>query len=156
MYRTPSPELAAALEARLGPLGFARVPVDETAGARGVRGAWLRKTWNTRRGVLLVRLEGAPALPAVVEALRAEGERLLGSSWWSQLGLQLVLDVDAVPPEMTGLVDAVNTQGVLVQSVFAVDLATGAMRETRTWGQVITGRFQDAIAAVLAELAVRR
>lgn len=163
MYRVANPPaliaLASSLDLHLGPHGFVIVEPDDRARAAGVTRGYLRKTWNTNRGVLLTRSPSPEpaALRGHVELLRREGGRLLGSSWWSQLGVQLVLLFDAAtPPEpaLQALVDMINTQGVLIQSVFAVDLTSGAHTSARTWGQFVTGKFQDAIDKALGDVRV--
>jgi hypothetical protein len=158
-FRDALPTLGHALTLRLAPHGFRTVEPDEGGRSIGITLALHRKTWNTNRGVLLVAIPAlAPStIGAQVQVLRSEGERLLGSSWWSQLGLQLVFEVEssALPSagHLSSLVDAVNTQGVLVQSIFAIHGPSGARVEARTWGQMITGKFQDAIALALEDAA---
>lgn len=155
VYRS-APSVVDCLTARLGPLGFDPVAPDDSLRARGVVALFRRKTWNTNRGVVVAE-PCSPDLRASVEELRGRAGAFLGSSWWSQLGLQIVFLFDGPPPNedaLGGLVDRVNTQGVLVQSVFALDRATGQSRSARTWGQVVTGRFQDAIRDALDALRV--
>lgn len=155
MYRAATPTLASALEAKLAPHGFKAVDPDAALAARGVRKLFHRKTWNTNRGVVLAE-PGALRIAELVAIMRHEAGAFLGSSWWSQLGLQLVVVVEGArlptEQELRPYVDAVNTQGVLIQSVFAVDPSTKQWTQARTWGQVVTGKFQDAIAAALSAL----
>ncbi|MBX3232225.1 MAG: hypothetical protein KIT84_19075 [Labilithrix sp.] len=154
MYRS-APSLSSLLAERLGPLGFAEVAPDDERKASGVLALYRRKTWSTNRGVVLAA-PTTPDLRAYVETMRASAGGFLGSSWWNQLGLQVVLEVAGPPPPSTELdryVDKVNTQGILVQSVFAYDRTTRQSTSARTWGQVFTGRFQDAIQGALDALA---
>lgn len=160
MYREGSPTLANALDLRLSPHGFAIVAPDEASRALGVLRGYHRKTWNTNRAVFLARLESAdePALRAHVHALQRESGRVFGSSWWSQLGLQLVFEVEgAAPPRalLEDLVASFNTQGILVQSIFALQAGASTWTSARTWGQMITGKFQDAIGAALDDVVAR-
>jgi hypothetical protein len=145
MYRDPPPVVFDLLAKRLAPFGF--VAVD---------GRWLhRKTWNTNRGVALVTVRSESELGDAAARLRSEASVVLKHSWWSQLGLQIVFQVEGAPlpsqHALAPLIDRINHQGVLVQSVFAVELATGASIQERTWGQLVTGKYQDAIAAALEE-----
>jgi hypothetical protein len=39
----------------------------------------------------------------------------------------------------------VDDQRAVLQSFFCVDLRSKRMQQGRTWGQVFTGKFQDAI-----------
>lgn len=150
IYRA-APSLLAALEARLVPFGFVAVAPDPALRAHGVTQMHRRKNWNTNRGVVVCELE-ARDLTTHTELLRRRGGASLGSSWWNQLGLQIVHSVVGPPPDserLATLVARLNTRGVLVQSVFAFEGATGRFTQARTWGQVITAPIQDAIAATL-------
>ena len=159
MYRDAAPPLAVALEAKLAPHGFKTVEAEGSLAARGVRKLWHRKTWNTNRGVVHAD-PGKVLLGEFVERMRYEAGPFLGSSCWSQLGLQVVLAIDAArvptPEQLTTCVDAVNTQGILIQSVFAVDPSSGEWSQARTWGQFVTGKYQDAIAEGIAEVVAGR
>ena len=159
MYRAAAPPLALALEAKLAPHGFKTVEANAELAERGVLKLWHRKTWNTNRGVVLAD-PGQVLLGDFVERMRFEAGPFLGSSWWSQLGLQVVLAIEAahVPTaaQLTTCVDAVNTQGILIQSVFAVDPSVGEWSQARTWGQLVTGKYQDAIASAIAEVVAGR
>jgi hypothetical protein len=166
MYRQSPPTLVAlanALDRRLSLHEFLVVEPDEAARAPevGVVRGYHRKTWNTNRAVFLARLEEGDTqdMRSRVEVLRRESGRVFGSSWWSQLGLQIVFAVVGPPPAesvLKELVAAFNTQGILIQSLFAVDLGTLATTSARTWGQVITGPFQDAIAEAIEDVAKGR
>ncbi len=161
MYREGIPTLARALEERLSPFGFANIEPDAGSRALGIVRGYHRKTWNTSRAVFLTQPEPQvhSDLRAYVETLRVESGRVFGSSWWSQLGLQLVFEVSGAPPSertLEGLVASFNTQGILIQSVFAVDPSTFERTSARTWGQVVTGRFQDAIAQAIEDVARAR
>jgi len=160
-YRQSVPTFARALEARLSPFGFATVEPDEGSRALGILIGYHRRTWNTNRAVFLAQTDprDPAALGAHVEALRRESGRVFGSSWWSQLGLQLVLEVSGTLPSQSrlqGLVARYNTQEILVQSLFAVEPSTLERTSARTWGQVVTGKFQDAIARAIEDVALAR
>ena len=132
--------------ASLAPFGF--VPIG--------REFLHRKTWNTNRGVAFATLPSSVDLAYAVEQVRAAARVPLKHSWFGQLGLQIVFDADGPPPPVPLLaahIDRINHQGILVQSIFAIHAATGERTEARTWGQVVTGKYQDAIAAALAACA---
>lgn len=145
IYRAPAAPLFELLTARLAPHGF--VPID---------GRWLhRKTWNTNRGVAVVSAVSERELGDLVTQLREDVKPVMKHSWWNQLGLQIVVQMqEGLPAAETLqlLVDNINSQGVLIQSVFAVHVLTRESRQARTWGQLVTGKYQDAIASALAEL----
>ena len=48
-------------------------------------------------------------------------------------------------------VASIDNQWAIVQSVFFADPEARSYVGARTWGQVVTGPFQDAIAAALAK-----
>jgi hypothetical protein len=149
LYRTAPRSTLDVLEEHLAPHGFVRVGSDYLH----------RKTWNTNRGVALSRVEADFDLRRQVGQMRKRAAAPLGHSWWAQLGLQLVLEQNGPPTSedvLQRFVDGYNHQGVLVQSIFVLDATTGQWRQARTWGQFITAKYQDAIAAALEEIRKHR
>ena len=70
------------------------------------------------------------------------------------LGLQVVVvgpNVSARAEELDAYVDRIDNKWAIVQFIAAVDEETRAVHEARTWGQVLTGPYQDAIMAALRE-----
>jgi hypothetical protein len=69
-----------------------------------------------------------------------------------EVGLQVIIVGDGLeqtldlPDSLRGVVDLLSNQFVVLQSVFVVDTSTNRYAAARTWGQVITGEYQDAIA----------
>jgi len=92
------------------------------------------------------------------------GKRRLRTERWSSLprckfvpllwglGLQVVV---VSPGVASGGIDPaqhvarVDNQWAIIQSIFLVDPDAGNFRSARTWGQFITGKYQDAIEEVL-------
>lgn len=69
------------------------------------------------------------------------------------LGTQLVLIVAgsiSQKPEVLRYVDKIDNQWSIIQSIFVVQSESGLVDSARTWGQVFTGKYQDAILAALA------
>jgi hypothetical protein len=68
------------------------------------------------------------------------------------LGLQVVVvspgiaDAGIDPAQHVSRVD---NQWAIIQSIFLVDPDAGTFRSGRTWGQFITGKYQDAVEEVL-------
>lgn len=68
-----------------------------------------------------------------------------------EVGLQVVLCGEGLAAavgstrELQKYVDLFSNQLVTLQSLVVVDLAAGWYAPARTWGQVISGPFQDAI-----------
>lgn len=144
--------LAGEIDRRLGVHGF-RHQLKPRLAESGVVSNWQLRTWNINRVVVLVD----PVSP--VNDLARFCQQL---KWtvvrhtffipaFYEVGLQIVIAADGLkyvwerPSSTKGLVDRVSNQIVVLQSVFAVDTAHQKYRAIRTWGQVVTGRFQDAI-----------
>ena len=147
--------LAQQLAEALAPLGFASKDIGTDLASIPILGAWVRKTWNTNRAV--VHLHAPPGqgdLGPLSQKLKVPlGKRLGYTRFFYGLGLQVVWS----GPELLGRaeslkqgLDGIDNQACIVQSIFVVDLTQGCFRESRTWGQVITGKFQDAVARCLA------
>jgi hypothetical protein len=114
-----------------------------------------RQTWNTNRAVVVV----APAQPPtdMCDYLRRLQRQVAFRCgffplFWG-IGIQVVLvtpgvlqsDIDPLQ-----YVARVDNQWAIIQSVFLADPASQTSRSGRTWGQFVTGKFQDAIFATLA------
>lgn len=123
---------------------------------RTIPGALLllkRQTFNTNRAVVVVTLPEAPLdLRAHLRDLQGRVAKRCGfiPFLWG-IGIQVVAISDAASaPDPKGHVAKVDNQWAIIQSLFVVDVPRRQFREERTWGQVITGKFQDAISGVLA------
>ncbi len=154
-----------ALEPALAPLGF-----RTAASPEGVAAAWVRKTWNTNRAVVLVERDADDLGPwAQANKLRigtalgyfpffyGMGLQVVGivpsaagADGFTKNGAPLVLSLD--DDALGAYVDRIDNQRCIIQSLFAVDRA-GHVAQARTWGQLVTGRFQDAIARTLDDAA---
>lgn len=137
-----------AVQELLGPHGFLPVPCAHP----DVVHAWTRKTWNTNRGVVLIH-ERTPEVWAPQNKI-AVGRALGYFPFFYGLGLQVISVAPGVTLDddvLKGAVDRIDNQRCIVQSLFTLDPSTLELGEARTWGQVVTGRFQDAVAAALVE-----
>ncbi len=114
-----------------------------------------RQTWNTNRAIVVVSLPEVPAdFASYIRRLRKPVAFRCGffPIFWG-IGIQIVTvapglaqsDID--PSQHVALVD---NQWAIVQSLFLVDPAAQTYQTARTWGQLVTGTYQDAIAGVLA------
>ena len=66
----------------------------------------------------------------------------------NELGLQMIIvgpGLLAWSANLDGFLDKINNQRVILQSLHIVDLTARNSVSARTWGQAITGRYQDAI-----------
>ena len=167
-------KLADALTCALRRHGFSRMATTPAPAHVTVTAAWRRRTWNTNRAVVLLPVPYDPADrgdvpdPAQVPTGEALGyfplyyelgnfcqaaKLRVGKAigyvpFFYGLGLQLVLTGQCILDRARGLerfVDRIDNQQVVLQSIHVVDLAARQSVSVRTWGQVITGRFQDAV-----------
>lgn len=148
-------QLAAELTTALARHRFTGVPLH-AASPSGIVAVLKRQTFNTNRAVAIVAPNTMPAdFGAYVLAVRDEVAPLCKyiPFFWG-IGIQVVAIINGSstagidPQKHVALVD---NQWAIVQSIFLIDPARNEYREGRTWGQVITGKFQDAIAAVLGQ-----
>jgi hypothetical protein len=113
-----------------------------------------RQTLNTNRAICVVKLSEIPDdIDSYIKGLRTKVAFKIGffPLLWG-LGLQVVI---LCPGIINGsfspndYVAKIDNQWAIVQSVFFVDPQKNEFIEGRTWGQVVTGKFQDAIAREL-------
>lgn len=161
-YRTATTrrvELTGRLDVALSSFGFEARDLGSSPCAVEIAGAWVRKTWNTNRGVVhLCAPPGAEDLGEIAQEIKMPLGKALGYfPFFYGMGLQVVWSGEDILERASLLdraVDSVDNQRCIVQSLFAVDFTQDRYREARTWGQVITGKFQDAITSCLDEAFV--
>lgn len=144
-----SSDLADALQ----PHGFKDVPEASPALSGGVQRLLKRQNWNTNRAVVVASvLERPQELGAYIRQLREIVAKRCGylPVLWP-IGIQVVIGTPgALQVDPAPYLALVDNQWALIQSVFLVDPQRSEYREARTWGQYVTGKFQDAISTVLA------
>ena len=64
-----------------------------------------------------------------------------GWGWWALNNTP----VDAIP-------DVSDNQVIVLQSVFVVDLKAERYTSARTWGQIISGKFQDSLESGISSV----
>ncbi len=114
-----------------------------------------RQTWNTNRAVVVVDLAEIPGdFKEYLRRLRNQvAFRCKFFPFFWGIGIQAVviaphIATQGIDPAMH--VARVDNQWAIIQSVFLVDTAAQSFFEGRTWGQFVTGKYQDAIADVLS------
>lgn len=113
-----------------------------------------RQTLNTNRAVCVVQLSSIPNdINYYISNLRTRVAFKVGffPLLWG-LGLQVVIlcpNITNVKLSPKDYVAKIDNQWAIVQSVFFVDPEKGEFIEGRTWGQYITGKFQDSISKEL-------
>jgi hypothetical protein len=141
------------LESALAPMGFRRV---KEGGADSVCSTiWKRQTLNMNRAVAVVHLDALPddLAPSLKKVKKEAAFRCGFFPFFYGIGTQLVLIIDgAISQKLDVLrcVDKFDNQWSIIQSIFVVQSGTGLIESGKTWGQVFTGKFQDAILAALA------
>jgi hypothetical protein len=145
-----SPILAKCIDDTVAPHGFRRIEPIPSTGSIAWIAAWKRKTWNTNRGIALISMPTVSKHPGeyALDIRGATGKAIGYIPFLYELGLQLVMCGAGIVKKGEGLdryVTKINNSTVLLQSIHLVDVAGGGSLSARTWGQVITGKFIDAI-----------
>jgi hypothetical protein len=115
-----------------------------------------RQTFNTNRAIVVTRLQDVgPDFQAYLKQLRSGVARECGfiPFFWG-IGIQVVVLADTLGESAANpsrYLAVLDNQWAIIQSIFLVDLTRGEYFTARTWGQVITGKFQDALNRVLSE-----
>ena len=114
-----------------------------------------RQTLNMNRAVLVHFMQSMPPdFPQYIRDLRRRiAFRVHFVPFFWGLGIQLVIIAPGSaqsPINPTDFVAQVDNFWAIIQSFFLVDPANGTYASARTWGQVISGKYQDAIAEVLS------
>lgn len=148
-------EVLAALARHLEPLGFVRFDGPVEGPGTQILAVWRRRTWNTNRAVAVLTVPSGRHPGTFIKDGRLRlGKQIGYLTFLYGLGLQAVLldsDLDTDVDDLDRYVDKVDNQQCIVQSIHLVDEARGRRQSVRTWGQVITGKFIDAIEAALDE-----
>jgi hypothetical protein len=115
-----------------------------------------RQTLITNRAVVVVAPASAPQdLASYVKQVRRRAAfrcKFLPLLWG--IGLQVVIVSPGIAEsniDPAHYVSKIDNQWAIVQSIFLVDPVAGSFRSARTWGQFITGKYQDAIEEIVAE-----
>ncbi|MBI3856710.1 MAG: hypothetical protein HY293_13565 [Planctomycetes bacterium] len=150
----PESDLAQCIDHAVAPHGFERLMKAGPPPIRWVA-AWKRKTWNSNRGIALLSLpDQAPHAGEYALDIRSRAGKSIGYiPFVCELGLQLVLTAPGILKKGDGLdryVTKINNSTVLLQSIHLIDPESRESLSVRTWGQVLTGRFIDAIEEGIA------
>ena len=133
--------------------GFREVAARASAGPAGEL-LLKRQTWNTNRAIVVAALHSAPRdLTRYLRELRSQVAFLCGflPLFWG-IGIQVIIVAPGItqcgidPQRHVALID---NQWAIIQSLFLVDPKAQCCQSARTWGQIVTGKYQDAIAAVI-------
>lgn len=139
-------KLVDALANRMEPLGYVRVECE------GAVAAWRRQKWGTNRALVVVELpEGVDVEEFVHREKYVLGKRIGYFPVFYGLYMQLVL-VGWTDADLSGCVDKIDNQRAIVQSCHVVDVERKRSVSSRTWGQILSGEFHDAIEAAIEDV----
>jgi hypothetical protein len=158
--RRPARFVRELLESLLvGSHGFAPVAADASFEEGGIRHVWRAKKLLSSRVVILATMDD-PSEEALVRA--TELLRRAARSWavrsWVTTGVHLVLESDrggTQLPTARTLQRCISTgeeegKDPLLLSIMALDVDSDRTMQVRSWGQLWSGKLQDAIASALA------
>ena len=139
------------LEIRLRPSGFRLIPSKPNTICKAIL---KRQTFNTNRAVAILEMDSLPdSLTELLPKIKKEAASRCGYfPLFYGLGTQVVIHVSGQPPNPMNLdpyVDKVDNQWSIIQSIFIFHSEVGLVSSARTWGQFVTGKYQDIIASVL-------
>jgi hypothetical protein len=142
--------ILSSVESELAPMGFVKRPGAATIEQVDIIAVWARKTWNSNRGVAVLRAPPAVELGPLAQRLKLPLGKSIGYfPVFYGIGLQIIWFCHSVLPlnrSLGDFVDKIDNQRSIIQSLFVVDLDRNITESARTWGQVVSGKFQDAIA----------
>ena len=142
-------KLIECIDEKLKPYSFERIGLSSFPQALPILAAWKRRTWNTNRAVAIIRLVNLDDdLGKFAQSIKFHVGKLIGYlTFIYPLGLQVILIGSAKgnAEDLKKYTDKFDNQRVVMQSIHVVDLASMKSVSVRTWGQYMTGRFQDAI-----------
>lgn len=143
-------KLIECVEGELNRHSFQRM--TETPNLPGVEIAavWKRRNINMNRAVALLPFSDVGQSPGqFAQLIKVPLGKAIGYiPVLNELGLQMIIagpELLAWSANLDSFLDKINNQRVILQSLHIVDLTARDSASARTWGQAITGRYQDAI-----------
>jgi hypothetical protein len=114
-----------------------------------------RQTWNSNRAIVVVAPSQIPV--DLSTYLRSVGKSVAFGCgfipfFWG-IGIQVIVVAPGIAHgdlDPGKYVSRFDNQWAIVQSVFLVDADRQSFRAARSWGQIFTGKIQDAITDILA------
>jgi hypothetical protein len=128
--------------------------VANTSGIADAKLLLKRQTWNSNRAVVVVFPAQMPAdMCSYLQALRKRVALRCGFfPFFYGIGIQAVIIAPGITQsgiDPARYVARIDNQWAIVQSVFFVDPISRECCFAPTWGQFLSGQFQDAIAMTL-------
>lgn len=151
--RPMSDEFLADLRQTMAEHGFRSVTIN--ASLSDVTLLLKRQTWNTNRAIVVAC---PPQIPADIFVYLQQIRRQVAFTcgffpvFWG-IGIQVVvlapgLSKSDIDPALH--LARVDNQWAIIQSIFLADSETRTYKSARTWGQFVTGKFQDSVSETLS------
>jgi hypothetical protein len=138
----------------LGSHGFKRVIFDDSR-FNDFKLILKRQTWNTNRAVCVLKKNSMPSNfdLYIKEMRKLAAFKVKFFPFFYGVGIQMIVICPGIIEsigEPKDYVSNVDNQWAIVQSLFLIDDETKIFKEARTWGQFVTGKFQDIISETIA------
>lgn len=113
-----------------------------------------KQTLNINRAIAVVKFSEVPQdLDNYLKVLRKNVAFKVGFfPLFYGVGIQVIIIANCIDLEninTINLVSKVDNQWSIVQSVFMLDTTRKLFNATRTWGQIVTGKYQNKIGEVI-------
>lgn len=144
------------LDGALAPFLFRKVIQTPVSPDFRVVAAWTLKTWNINRAVVVIEpFSAVEDLRKFVRIVKRQLTKPLGYfPLLYSLGFQIIVvghQTSKWTPRPSQVVDKFDNQISVAQSIFIIDADTEEATGATTWGQFISGKFQDEIWRVLRD-----
>ncbi|MGA9772759.1 MAG: hypothetical protein WBV94_27265 [Blastocatellia bacterium] len=138
------------VEAELKPHSFQRMTETPNLPYVTIAAVWKRRNFNMNRAVALLSFPDALQSPGqFAQSIKVPLGKAIGYiPVLNELGLQIIIAGPGLlvwSNDLSRFLDKINNQRVILQSLHIVDLTARDSASARTWGQAVTGRYQDAI-----------
>jgi hypothetical protein len=142
------------LHKELSSFGFKRVNFDNSR-YNDFTLILKRQTWNTNRAICLLHRESVPDNfdLYIKEMRKLAAFKVKFFPFIYGVGIQMILICPGIVESIDDpkdYVSMVDNQWAIVQSLYLIDDETRTFKEGRTWGQFVTGKFQDIISETIA------
>lgn len=153
-------QVATQIESDLLQFGFRKVYLKRGTVPGGVM-LLKRQNLNTNRAIIVLEMNIPPTdLYGYLRAVRnAVARRVKFFPFFWGVGIQVVLicpGILATVSNPTLYVAKADNQWAIIQSVYFVDPSAKEFVSGRTWGQFITGKFQNSIMEAIASVYIQK
>lgn len=149
-------DLADRIKEALAGFSFKQFNIEEPVEGVSPVIVWHFRNWNINRAVILLPYKGKDSgLPDFINKIKMILGKKIGYTFFLYpLGMQIIVAGENIldsGAQWKKCIDLFDTQTALIQSIFVVDFAAKKYDSARTWGQYVTGKYQDAIEKAVNE-----